>query len=200
MALLESNRIYKVVALSVWSYDEDAETYGSEVSTDRVETFSFTPNYDTDMARSFGVVRDLLGIFVNDQIALTHVGLNATELETITGRTWDNSGSPSTTNRARRANSGEDHPYFGMGVVLKMQNAGYVQRLYARCKLISDSGLTMNAENQFVRPQLTIDTANLKLTDGTEYDNWYEEQSDSLITLDSDFLTALDALRTRTTS
>lgn len=200
MALLESNRIYKVQALSVWSFDEDAETYGTEVSTDRVETFSFAPQYDTDMARSFGVVRDILGIFVNDQVQLTHVGLNADELEVLTGRVWDDSGSPSTTNRARRAYSGEDAPYFGMGVVLRIQNGAYAQRLYPRCKLTGDSGLTLNAQNQFVRPQLTIDTANLRLAAGTEYDNWYEEFSDSAITLDSDFLTAVDALRTRTTT
>lgn len=199
MSLLESNRIYKVAALSVWAFNESAETYGSEVSTDRVETFTFTPQYDTDTARSFGVPRDLLSVFTQDQIQLTHVGLNASELEVVTGRTWDESGSP-VDNRARRAQAGIDHPYFGIGVVLAVQGGAYVQRLYPRCKLMGDSGLSMDATNKFVRPQLTIDTANLKLADGTEYDNWYEEIDDALITLGSNFLTAVDALKTRTTA
>ena len=199
MALVDSRRIYKVLALSVWAFNESAETYGSEVVTDRVETFTVTPQYDTDTARSFGVPRDLLAVYTQDQFALTHVGMNAAELAAITGRTYDESGSP-VDNRARRAKAGDDHPYFGLGVILATQGGGSIKRLYPRCKMMGDGGLSMDATNQFVRPQLTFHSAILKLADGTEYDIWYEEDDDGILTLDSDFLTAVDALRTRTTS
>lgn len=199
MALLDSSRIYKVLAASVWPYTENTETYGTEVPSNRIETFQFTPEYDTDTGRDFGVKRDLLSVLVGEQLQVTHVGFNANQLEALTGRTLDESESP-VGNRARRSQDGDDHPYIGFGVVLAVQGGGSVLRMYPRVKLMGDSGMTLNETNQFVRPQLTMEAASLLLADGTRYDIWYEEEDDGILTLDSDFQTALDALRTRTTA
>lgn len=198
MGLTIDQRIYKTLAAGVYPFTESTELYGALV-TMKLTTLSDVPQLDVDRGHEHAEVTDALSVLKQTQLTVTHHGFSTAVLAVLQGWSYDETGSP-VDSRASRAHAGEDKPYFALGLVLALSGNKSEIRYYPRCKLMGDSGMSLSETNQWVRPQLNIDSLVWNKSDGTKYDVYYREEVAGVGALGADLQVAVDALRTRTTT
>jgi hypothetical protein len=194
MALLQWNRQYQVKAAKIAAFDADAETWGTPVTIQNLQAFSMTPVVDNDTMSVYGVNEHFLAVLKGVELSLDFGGVQRNVAAIMTGFTASSSGSGDNEQRTTRNEGGANMPYFGLAVQIKDDKGGDVHVYFPRLKARMPHSLQLNAESQFVVPNITCDGGRLTKSDDSQYPIYDEIEHATETALPTDFNTDFEAL------
>lgn len=164
--MLEFYRPYLVAAANIWPWDATLETWGTYLAMRNLSTLKITPVVDTDTMMIFGAMEHGLAVPTGIDLECQFGGLHQEIVDTILGRTRQESGTGDNEVWGGSMGAGENRPYIALGARLSVDGDGDLHVFFPRIKLFGDIPVELSENNAFVKPTVTFKGFRLRKENG----------------------------------
>ena len=155
-----STKPFQIVKVTAWLWNPVTETYGTGFDLQQPNMLTDTPIYDNDESRSKGTQVDTLNVLVGRDLTLGFGGIDDVGFSKLKGNNgnayYDDTG-------------GDDTPYFGLAVALKLKGGKERHHYYPLVQAQGDIEVSVGVNNEFNDVELEMRAMTLETADGTQY-------------------------------
>ena len=169
MALPDFTRPYKANDARVATYDSTNEVWLSSVPVPNLQGVTFTPTFDNDEMKIYGVIEHLLSVFAGGELSFDFGGRDDASYNAMTGVASSESGSGAAEVRTTIFAGGINLAYFGLIVAVDADGDADAHWFIPRIKLDNLEEMALVADSEFSVPNITAKAARLRLADGSKY-------------------------------